>query len=313
MGNELTRVEKQELIATTEIGAELFSRWIGYIDAKPKTVETYTRAIKQFFYYLSERGINHPTREDILSYRDFLKDTKKPTTVQAYLMAVKQFFNWASQEGLYPNIAERVKGAKLDSGHKKDYLTSKQVGRLLSNIDRSTLKGLRDYAILSLMVTSGLRTIEVVRANIEDMRTVADFTALFIQGKGHEEKTDYIKLAEPVEEAIRAYLKARGTKDAKEPLFSSIANRNGGERMTTRSVSRIAKENLIEAGLDSERLTAHSLRHTTATLNLLNGGTVEETQQLLRHTNINTTLIYSHALERAKNNSEARVAKAIFG
>ena len=83
--------------------------------------------------------------------------------------------------------------------------------------------------------------------------------------------------------------------------------------MTTRSVSRVAKDHLIEVGLESDRLTAHSLRHTAATLNLLNGATVEETQQLLGHANINTTLIYSHALERAKNNSEHRIAKAIFG
>ena len=83
--------------------------------------------------------------------------------------------------------------------------------------------------------------------------------------------------------------------------------------MTTRSISRVAKESLIDIGLDSDRLTAHSFRHTAATLNLLNGGTVEETQQLLGHKNINTTLIYSHALERAKNNSEKRIAKAIFG
>ena len=83
--------------------------------------------------------------------------------------------------------------------------------------------------------------------------------------------------------------------------------------MTTRSVSRVAKERLIAVGLESDRLTGHSMRDTAATLNLLNGGTVEETRQLLGHTNINTTLIYSHALERAKNNSEERIAKAIFG
>ena len=83
--------------------------------------------------------------------------------------------------------------------------------------------------------------------------------------------------------------------------------------MTTRSISRVAKENLVAAGLESDRLTAHSLRHTAATLNLLNGGTVEETQQLLGHANIKTTLIYSHALERAKNESENRIAAAIFG
>lgn len=306
------QVRANTALTTQELTAELSERWVSYVDAKPKTIETYTRAIRQFMLYTQVNGITQPTRADIIAYRDSLKATKKPTTVQAYLMAVKLFFSWLEQEGIYPNVAEHIKGAKLDTDHKKDYLTTKQVVKLLNGIDRTTLKGKRDYAILSLMVTAGLRTIEIARANIEDLRTVADFTALYIQGKGHEEKTDYIKVVEQVEDAIRDYLTARGERDRKAPLFASIANRDAGERMTTRSISRIAKERLQAVGLDSERLTAHSLRHTTATLNLLNGGTVEETQQLLRHTNINTTLIYSHALERAKNNSEARVAKAIF-
>jgi integrase/recombinase XerC len=163
------------------------------------------------------------------------------------------------------------------------------------------------------MVTTGLRTISIINANIEDIRTAGDSTALYYKGKGHEEKATYVKLAEPVEEAIRDYLKARGKADGQEPLFSSVANRNSGGRMTTRSISRLAKESLIQVDLNSDRLTAHSFRHTAATLNLLNGGTVEETQQLLDHANINTTLIYSHALERASNNSENRIASAIFG
>lgn len=313
MENIIVTTGNNAIAEQQALTAELFTRWTNYIDAKPKTVETYTRSIRQFFNYMQEHSITRPSREDVVAYRDHLKETHKPTTTQSYIMAVKLFFQWTEQEGLYPDIAKHVKGAKLDTEHKKDYLTTKQVARLLGTIDRSTLKGLRDYAIVALMVTSGLRTVEVARANIEDMRTVADFTALYIQGKGHEERTAYVKLAEPVEAAIRDYLAARGKAEATSPLFSSDAHRNAGERMTTRSISRIVKEALIVAGLDSDRLTAHSLRHTTATLNLLNGGTVEETQQLLRHTNINTTLIYSHALERAKNNSEARVAKAIFG
>lgn len=310
--NELTLTSKA-IVAQRTLNEDLFSRWTSYIDASPRTIDTYSKAIKQFFAYMSENGIGQPRREDIVAYRDSLKQNHKPTTVQSYLAAVKLFFQWTEREGLYPNISDRVKGAKLDTEHKKDYLTTKQVSKLLSKIDRSTLKGQRDYAMLSVMVTTGLRTISIIRANIADIRTAGDSTALYYQGKGHEEKADYVKLAEPVEEAVREYLKARGAADSAEPLFSSIANRNSGERMTTRSISRVAKEHLIEVGLESDRLTAHSLRHTAATLNLLNGGTVEETQQLLGHKNINTTLIYSHALERAKNNSENRIAKAIFG
>lgn len=311
--NGLTVIDNTALAARNEVTAELFSRWTSFIDASPKTVDTYSKNIKRFFVYLAENGITQPQREDIVAYRDYLKEDHKPTTVQGYLAAVKLFFQWTEQERLYPNVAQRVKGAKLDTEHKKDYLTTKQVNRLLGAVDRDSLKGLRDYAILSLMVTTGLREVSVVNANIGDIRTAGDAVALFYKGKGHEEKATYVKLAEPVEEAVRAYLKARGETDPEAPLFSSIANRNNGERMTTRSVSRIAKTRLIDVGLESDRLTGHSLRHTAATLNLLNGGTVEETQQLLDHANINTTLIYSHALERAKNNSEERIAKAIFG
>lgn len=310
---ELSIHRTNYLIEQNLLTQDLFSRWIAFIDASPKTVEAYTKGIKYFGEYLSVCGIRQPTRETVIAYRDELKKNHKPTTVQSYLEAVKLFFQWTEQERLYPNIAAHIKGAKLDSEYKRDYLTTKQVSKLLDAIDTSTLKGLRDYAVLSLMVTTGLRTISIVRADIGDIRTAGDSVALYYQGKGHEEKADYVKIAEPVEDAIRKYLVLRGETDSSAPLFSSISNRNSGGRMTTRSISRVAKNHLIEIDLKSDRLTAHSLRHTAATLNLLNGGTVEETKQLLGHANINTTLIYSHALERAKNDSESRIAKAIFG
>jgi integrase/recombinase XerC len=303
---------------TQELGAQaspaaMFYRWESFIEGSPQTVQTYSRAVRQFLRYLQEREISQPTKDDVKAFREELRATgHKPTTVQNYIMAVKQFFKWTAEAGLYPNIAEHVKGAKLDTEHKKDALTPRQIQAILAGIDRETLQGKRDFAIVALMTTAGLRAIEVVRANIEDMRTVADFTALYLQGKGHEEKSQYVKLAPQVEDAIRDYLQARGRAGESDPLFVPAGNKNAGGRLTTRSVSRIVKDHMRAAGLDSSRLTAHSLRHTCATLNLLNGGSVEETQQLLRHRNINTTLIYSHALERAQNNSETRIAAAIF-
>ena len=94
-------------------------------------------------------------------------------------------------------------------------------------------------------------------------------------------------------------------------LFVSTSNNNKGQRLTTRSISGIVKKRLKAAGYTSNRLTAHSL-HTAGTLNLMNGGTLEETQQLLRHSNINTTMIYLHHLERENNQSEKRIADALF-
>lgn len=313
--NSLT-LNNNSQIATVHGVEELYNRWITFIEGSERTIDSYTKDVRRFLEYLSANGINEPTRDDIKAYRDYLTANYKPTTVQAYLMAIKQFFKWTALEGVYPNITEHIKGAKLDAEHKKDYLTPTQVSRVLSLIDRTTLTGKRDYAIVSLMVTTGLRTIEVARASVEDLRPVADYTALFIQGKGKGDKTAYVKVVPTVEDAIRDYLEARKAigESAKgsDALFSSTANRNRGRSLTTRSISSVVKNAFLQAGYDSDRLTAHSLRHTTATLNLLAGGSVEETQQLLRHSNINTTLIYVHALERAKNNSEQRVADVIF-
>ena len=291
---------------------ELNARFIAYLDAKESTVETYSKALRPFFTYLADNGITRPTRETVIAYRDSIRARLKPSTVQTYIITLRLFFAWTAQEGLYPNVAEHIKGAKLDRQHKKDALTGSQAKAVLQGIERDTLAGKRDFAILALMTSCGLRTIEVARATIADMRNAGESAALYLQGKGRDERTEYVKLAEPVEAAIRDYLKARGKAEGKEALFTSTSNNNAGQALTTRSISGIVKEAMRAAGLDSERLTAHSLRHTAATLNLLAGGSVQETQQLLRHSNIGTTMIYAHNLERAANNSEARIAAALF-
>lgn len=315
METALAYIPQDQQTAELETLAELEAlagQFIGFLDVAPKSIETYRASIRHLLEYFHAGNITHPQRWDIMQYRERLKRDYKPATISLHMTAARLFFRWTAQEGYYPNIADHVKGAKLDRGHKKDYLTSAQVKAVFSTAGKDTETSKRDYAILALMVTAGLRCIEVERANIEDLRTAGDSAVLYIQGKGHEEKTEYVKIVPQVETAIRDYLKTRGEHYGKAPLFASASNNSKGGRMTTRSISRIVKDHMKAAGYDSDRLTAHSLRHTCATLNLLNGGTPQETQQLLRHTNINTTMIYSHALDRASNNSEARVAAAIF-
>ncbi|MGE4487427.1 MAG: tyrosine-type recombinase/integrase [Synergistaceae bacterium] len=300
-----------ELVAQT-ITEDLYSRYTAYLDASPKTVQSYTRAVRQFARWLSLNGITQPQREDVLAYREWLKEDHKPTTVQSYIIAVRLFFQWTAQAGLYPNIAEHIKGAKLNREHKKDYLTSKQVKAVLSDIDRNTAQGKRNYAVLALMITGGLRTVEISRANIEDLSTAGDSSVLYVQGKGRSERTEYVKLMPEVEDAIREYLKTRGTVGGKDPLFTSMSNNSKGKRITERSVSQIAKDSMVEAGYNSDRLTAHSTRHTAVTLALLGGQSLEEVQQFARHANITTTQIYAHNLDRSMNKCEATIAKAIF-
>ena len=167
-------------------------RFFMFIDVKAKSADTYKKATKQFMKYLAENGITEPTRETVISWREYLRAEHKPTTIQLYLTAIKLFFTWLEQEGLYKNIANKVKGVKIQKGHKKDSLTSNQSKEVLSDIDTTTAKGKRDFAIVALLLTTGLRTIEIVRADVADLRTVGDSTVLFIQGKGRDEKSEYV-------------------------------------------------------------------------------------------------------------------------
>lgn len=213
---------------------------------------------------------------------------------------------------LYTDVSAHIKSANTDKGFKKDYLTSNQIKRVLANIDQSELNGLRDYALISLLTTTGLRVIEIHRADIQDCRTLGNGTVLYIQGKGKQDKTDFVKIQPEVENALANYLKARGSASKDEPLFTSHSNNSKGKRLSTRTISGIVKTRFRAVGLDSERLTAHSLRHTAVTLSLLNGNSLQETQQFARHSNLNTTLIYSHNLEKQNNHCGESIANAIF-
>ncbi len=322
----------------TQTNAMLYE-FINCIDTSLKTKETYTRALEQFVKWLDINEIANPVRADIIHYREEIKARLKPNTVQIYIIAIRQFYKWLEQEGYYKNIAENIKGARISREHKKDAFTVIQIKDVLNTLgscdashvsyvndtqyslnafnaldtcNTTDIYRLRDYAILLLAVTGGVRTIELQRANICDMRNLRDHTVLYLQGKGKDEKTDYVKLTPPVEKAIRSYINKRITAKQTDPLFASHSDRNCGHRLTTRSISRLMKNAFIKSGYISDRLTAHSLRHTAGTINLLCGGTLEETQQLLRHKDINTTMIYLHHIERDKNKSEQRITDAIF-
>ena len=314
--NQLRTINESsnQLATISALNADLYFNFISFLDVKEKTADTYRKALKRLFQYFAENNISQPTRSDLIAFRDELKAVNKASTVKTYLTATRLFFRWLEQEGLYKNIADKIKGAKVEHGHKKDALTVDQVKDVIdtftTDTEASTAK--RDYAIFCLMVTCGLRTIEVVRADMEDLRTLGSKTVLYVQGKGKDEKSEYVIITREVEKAIRSYLATRTDATDKAPLFSSTSNNSKGKRLTTRTISGIVKERLKLAGLNSSRLTAHSLRHTAVTLSLLGGSTLQEARQFARHSNIATTEIYAHNLERIANPCEGIVSSSIF-
>ena len=309
--NELSNING---LVSSEMKTDYFNMFIDYYDAEPKTLESYSYALKCFSDYLIERNILSPTRDTIREYRDnLITDGKKPTTIHAYINAIKRFFEFTSDLNLYPNIARNIKTPKISNEiHRKDALTLNQAQDLINNFKRDTLESKRDYAITLLALVSGVRVCEIVRADIKDLSNKGNDRVIYIKGKGHTEKDLFNKIPSNLDRAIRDYLTMRKPLSENEPLFSSVSDRNNGQRLTTRSVSRIIKNALISVGLNSERITPHSLRHFTATENILLGGTLEETRELLRHANPNTTMIYINENMRLSNNSETRIENALF-
>lgn len=290
----------------------LIDKFINSQDVKENSKATYRRSLKPFFEWVMINNIEPNSREAILAYKSFLiNENLSALTISNYLVAVRKFYEWLESMKICPNIARGIKGAKQSRSFKKDPLTVSQIKELLSSIDRSTLQGERDFAILNLLIRTGLRTIEVIRANVEDIRQNSGEAVLWIQGKGRDNKDEFVLLTVETLKSINEYLHARGKAEDKEPLFASLSDRNSNQRLTTRSISRIVKQHLINIGLDNDRLTAHSLRHTAITLSLLGGASIQEAQALGRHSNINTTMVYSHNINRVANAPEYKIDKLL--
>lgn len=310
----LVKVNNGAVVSKEIFGASLIERFVKFAGVSESSRRTYKKCLDQMNGYLAANGISNPTRENLIDWVEGLKAAgKSPSTIQLYLTATKIFFRWTAQEGLYPNIADHMKsGVKPSHGHKKDALTCEQCSELVKNVKGSTLKDIRNRAILSLMTTAGLRTIEVSRANVGDIRFERGKTFLYVMGKGHDCADEKVLLSKQTYKAISQYLQARGGAQMSEPLFVSTSRSNRGARLSTQTIRKMVKANLRAIGLDSPRLTAHSLRHSTATNLIFAGVELPKVQMILRHKNLNTTMIYANAWERYQNDGEQRLANAIF-
>lgn len=300
--------------AYTSFRGDLVERFTNYLDVKENTTEGYLVCLKVFMEWLKDNNISNPIREDILSYKSYLDGQKYTAGTKArYLRVVKQFFSWTASEGLYPNVADNVKGAKVKNDNtKKEAFSEEDIKSIIDGQERETVQGKRNYAMLLLCVTGGLRMIELQRADIGDIQTVKGQKVLYIQGKGRDEKDEYIKLVPEVVEALSDYLSCRKDRKKNSPLFIGEGNRSGGARLTTPSLSRIFKTMFKDNGFDCDKLTAHSLRHTSNTLLFKAGADLYQVQQHARHSDPKTTEIYLHQVDREKDRSEEQIYNQIF-
>lgn len=279
-------------------------------DLSVQTRRAYGEALRPFLAFARASGITIPQPRDILAYRRLLGDQGRScATICLALSALRRFLGFCERTsgGVFTNAAAQVRSPQLPRGFRREALTAGQARELIAAATQP-----RDRALLALMLTTALRSIEIQRADIGDLRNLAGHSVLFIQGKGHAAKDDFVKIPAPAERLLRAYLMTRPGAGPQAPLFASRDRRHRGERLHIKSISQLVKRALRNIGLDSPYLTAHSLRHTAATLALLEGCELQAVSQVMRHASLQTTLIYAHNLERLSSSVEHSVAQAIF-
>ena len=286
---------------------EAVEAFLSECDIRANSKNVYRRGLLYFFRWVESTGrvISELTRADIITFKDSLLNTHSNLSVASYLVALRRFYEWAEGNKLYPNIAKGIKSPKRKNAYLKEHLRENQITDLLAHFEGNT----RDYAIVNLLLRTGLRCIEVVRANVEDITFKGGQRILRVWGKGRDEKDAFVVLTDKAYAPIRAYLDTRGTTTLKEPLFISTSNRNLKGRLTTRSISKICKEGFRAIGIDGKEYTAHSLRHTTAVL-LLKNGSLADVQSVLRHSSPATSQIYTKSIEeelRLANPSEMKL------
>lgn len=277
---------------------DLVASFISSQDVSESSRKLYTRTLSLFFVWMERerKSLSTLSRKDVLEYKDYLqKQSLSSLTISSYITAVRKFYEWAEGEKLYPNIARGIKTPRRQQAFKKQHLTDTKSKELLEHFQNQSL---RDYAIVSLILRTGLRTIEVVRANVEDITFKGERRILKVWGKGRLGKDDFVVLTDKTYLPIRKYLDTarRGAKPG-EPLFTSTSHQNYGERLTTKTISSLCKDGLKAIGLDGKEFTAHSLRHTTAVAILKHGGQLTDVQSVLRHSSPVTSQIYTESVK----------------
>lgn len=307
MMNTTSQIKKISAVDVLILIPEFLKR----VQVSDSSRKAYARSLKSFEQYLQSNQAVTMNQQLILDYKTSLDSRNlSVATKQNYFVAVKVLFEWLFSIRVCSDYTHGVKLPKVGKTFKKRALETKDATGLIESIDVATAKGRRDLAIIALMLFCGLRCIEIQRANVGDLDSNMEF--LSVQGKGKSEKTDRVRIGTRLRAILQMYLATIDTSEKDSPLFTSKARRNMNQRLTTLSISRIAKNALRRYGIDDRQVTAHSLRHTAATI-ALKSLPIDEVSKFMRHSSINTTMIYNHSVDEETNRSEAVIECAVFG
>lgn len=225
----------------------------------------------------------------VLKYKaHLLQKGLKPATINRRLAAIKSLVKFARKVGKCSYGLEDIEGEKNQAYRDTTGIGVDAFKQVLKQCDRSTLKGLRDYAILHLFWSNALRRNEVATLNIKDFEP-KDKT-LAIVGKGQSQRQT-ITISESTAQAIAAWLDARNMTEVNSPLFIALSNNTPGHRLTGEALRQLVEGYCLKAGI-MKKMSCHRIRHSSITHALDETNDVRRVQKLSRHKKIETVLIY---------------------
>lgn len=287
---------------------ELHKEFVGYLQIErgrsPRTTDNYEHYLKKFFEFLKSDDPKAITEDVVRSFRLHLNrqngkkiggrmEPMKRRTQNYYLIALRAFLKYLRKRGISSLSPEVIELAKVPE-RSLDLISAQELRRLFQAPDRSTPQGLRDYAILQLLFSTGLRISELCGLSIDDVDLSRD--EFSVRGKG--DKIRVVFLSDTARDALKAYLASR--KDMDDALFVQYGKnaKNAAQlRLTPRAVQRMLKVCAAKAGI-TRKVTPHVIRHSFATDLLQNGADLRSVQALLGHANISTTQVYTHVTDK---------------
>lgn len=261
------------------------------------TLESYRRDLQKFFKYIEKKKIASPAEIDrplITGYLLTLKEEgRAPSTISRNVASIRSFFNFLVQDDLLEdNPAQLVKAPRIEKKLPR-VLTTKEVDRLLRQPRDDSQAGLRDKAMLELLYASGIRVSELVSLNVADFSPEVGY--LRCRGKGMKERI--VPIGSVAVNYVKEYLHNCRQKMLKQNDEKALFLNHHGRRLTRQGFWKILKKYARQSKISGE-ITPHTLRHSFATHLLENGADLRSVQEMLGHSDISTTQIYTQITRR---------------
>ena len=303
----LSAMEFQQL-ASVPAAAE----WFANID-NPRTRRAYQNDLEDFCGFVGLTGADEfraVTRAHVLAWRAQLETRGLAgATIRRKLAALASLFDHLLENNAVAggNPVHGVKRPKIETNEgKTPALGDDQAKRLLDAPDTETVKGLRDRAILAVLLYHGLRREEAARLTMSDLGERRGIKHLRVHGKG--KKIRFLPLHPVAAERIYAYLERDGLRVISSgPLFRSVRGKTTGAGVTANGLYTVVAHWARIAGIDVDGLGVHGLRATAATNALENDADIAKVQMWLGHANISTTRLYDRRGQRPEDSPTYKV------